>query len=65
MKILTDEEHENYVHLCGKKGREADDNACLACDRLIECLATHAIVGVDAESRLALQLTRANHRQTR
>lgn len=52
MQILTEEEHDNYVHLCGKTGREVKDLLCIACDRLIDCLESHAIVGVDAESRL-------------
>ncbi len=50
MKVLSDEEHDNYVHFCGLTGKEVEDQgiACkVICDRHLECLQDHAIKGKD------------------
>lgn len=57
MKVLTAEEHRKYNHLCGLTGEQVDAEKpkCRDCPKLHDCLNDHAIVGVDAESRLKLE----------
>ena len=45
-KVLTDEEHEDYVHLCGLTGRELEELPeahCEECPRLPDCLWDHRL----------------------
>jgi hypothetical protein len=53
-KVLTPEEHVKYVHLCGLTGKQTDvePSPCEKCERLYECIESHAIIGEDAESRV-------------
>jgi len=63
MRVLSKEEHDNFKHICGFTGKEIEELAvrnkspCYACDKetFISCLASHAIVGADAEQRLAME----------
>lgn len=48
-KVMTQEIHNYYIHLCGREGRILDalPHICRNCDRKHECLKDHAIKGVD------------------
>jgi len=45
--VLTPEEHEEWIHLCGKPGREIYPGDCRDCDLGSYCVAEHAIQGQD------------------
>lgn len=47
MIVLTPEEHEEWIHLCGRAGRGIFPHHCRGCDLGAYCVAEHAIVGVD------------------
>ena len=44
VKIISQEEHDEYEHLCGRTGRQVDeDKPCGECDQYYECLMDHVI----------------------
>lgn len=59
MRILTQEEHKKYKHLCDFTGDELDakKGQCSKCreenlKQWMECGESHAVLGWDAEARL-------------
>jgi hypothetical protein len=42
-KVVTWEEHDQYVHLCGRTGLEAESlgSLCVVCNVLRDCLLDH------------------------
>lgn len=67
-RILTDKEHKKHKHLCRRNGYELnllisiEKSPCRQCSfqKHLECLKEHAIVGHDAEQRLAMERTGVN-----
>lgn len=57
MKILTEEQHKKYVHLCGLTGEELEKRRgiCSKCKKRAECIVDHTVIGLDAEQRLILE----------
>lgn len=49
MKILTVEEHNDYVHLCGKTGAEVENDLslCNKCKTFYKCLKSHMVKSID------------------
>lgn len=49
MKVLSNGEHDNYIHFCGLTGLQLENLkiACCTCDRQLECMKTHSIRGAD------------------
>lgn len=48
MIVLTPEEHDEWVHLCGKRGMDLSPLDCRDCDLIVYCRSEHVIKGVDA-----------------
>ena len=58
MKILTIDEHKNYVHPCRLSGEQLEENdICDSCPEgtKILCFNSHAVIGSDAEQRLMVK----------
>lgn len=61
MKKLTDEEHQRYLHLCGKTPVEIDHMEswgfypCKNCQVKAQCIQDHSLIGADAEAREKLE----------
>jgi hypothetical protein len=47
--LLTQEEHDKFVHPCGLTGKQLDEapGKCKTCDKQISCLKSHSIIGED------------------
>lgn len=45
--VLTPEEHNEWVHLCGRAGGEIFPHHCRGCDLGSYCVGEHSIVGED------------------
>jgi hypothetical protein len=58
MIVLTPEQHDEWVHLCGRPGRGIFPHHCRGCLLHPYCVGEHAILGQDfilARSRRAMR----------
>lgn len=46
---MTQDEHNRFVHPCGKTGKELDEHpgSCKDCDKFKSCMKSHSIIDVD------------------
>ena len=47
MIVLTPEEHDDWIHLCGRPGRAIFPHHCRDCDMGAYCRCEHAVQGQD------------------